>query len=74
MLKLINEPYDDVLAYLKKFDVNVNPIHLGITENVFIKCMQYASSIRKGRYTYLDDIDLNEERLKHLYHELVEEL
>ena len=71
MLKLINEPYDDVLAYLKKFDVNVNPIHLGITENVFIKCMQYASSMRKGRYTYLDDIDLNEERLKHLYHELV---
>lgn len=74
MLKLINEPYDDVLAYLKKFDVNVNPIHLGITENVFIKCMQYASSMRKGRYTHLDDIDLNEERLKHLYHELVEEL
>jgi len=36
--------------------------------------MQNASSMRKGRYTYLDEIDLNDEKLKKLYRELVEEL
>lgn len=74
MLKLIGESYDEVLAYLKKFEVDINPEHLGITEDTFVECMQKASSMRKGRYTYLDEADLSENILRNLYKELVEEL
>lgn len=74
MLKLIGESYDEVLAYLKKFEVDINPEHLGITEDTFVECMQKASSMRKGRYTYLDEADLSDNILRNLYKELVEEL
>lgn len=74
MLKLINEPYDEVLNYLKRFNVDINPKNLGIDEKNFVLCMQKASSMRKGRYTHLDELDLGEYRLKQVYKELVEEL
>lgn len=74
MLKLIGESYDEVLAYLKKFEVDINPEHLEITEDIFVECMQKASLMRKGRYTYLDEVDLSDSILRNLYKELVEEL
>lgn len=74
MLKLIGESYDEVLAYLRRFDVDVNPSRLGISEETFIVCMQKGASMRKGRYTYLDEIDLNKNILKIIYEELVEEI
>lgn len=74
MLKLIGEPYNEVLAYLRKFEVDVNPKHLGIPENTFVKCLQMGSSMRKGRYTYLDETDLSDNILIKLYKELVEEI
>lgn len=74
MLKLISEPYDEVLRYLRKFEVDINPEHLGITEDTFVECMQKGSSMRKGRYTHLDEIDLSKSILRNLYKELVEEL
>ena len=74
MLKAIGKDYSMLLNYLEKFDVNINPKALGIEEEVFVRCMQNASSMRKGRYTYLDVIDLNSGNLKKLYTELVEEL
>lgn len=74
MLKLIGEPYNEVLEYLNKFDVDINPVHLGIPQDVFIKCLQRGSSMRKGRYTYLNSVDLSETVLSSLYKELVEEI
>lgn len=74
MLKIINEPYKDVLDYLKKFNVNVNPIYMGIDENLFVLCFQKGASMRKGRYTYLDEAQLSETYLRNVYHELIEEL
>lgn len=74
MLKLIKEPYEEVLDYLRRFQVEINPVTLGIDEKIFVECMQKGSSMRKGRYTYLDEADLSEENLKNLYKELVEEL
>lgn len=74
MLKLIGEPYDEVLSYLRKFEVDINPERLGIVEGTFVECMQRASSMRKGRYTHLDEADLSDPILKKLYKELVEEL
>ena len=74
VLKIINEDYLDVLTYLKKFEVDINPSHLNISEDMFVLCMQKATSMRAGRFTYLNDADLSEKRLRLIYKELVEEL
>lgn len=74
VLKLIGESYDKVLSYLRRFDVDINPEHLGIDEDTFVKCMQKATSMRNNRYTYLNETNLDTEILKKLYKELVTEL
>jgi glycerol-1-phosphate dehydrogenase [NAD(P)+] len=74
MLKLIGQRYSEVLDYLNKFKVDINPKAMGIDRATFIKCMQNASLMRKGRYTHLDEADLSEENLSRLYKELVDEL
>lgn len=74
VLKLIGHKQDEVIEYLNKFDVNINPEHLKIDENTFVYCMQKAITMRNNRYTYLHEIDLSTERLKRIYKELVEEL
>lgn len=74
VLKLIEQPYENVLSYLKKFEVNINPVELNLDRKMFVYCMQNATSMRKNRYTYLHDLDLNESRLEYLYEELVNEL
>ncbi len=72
MLKLIGHDCDDVVDYLKKFEVDVNPRTLEIDEETFVYCMQNARQMRTNRYTYLNDADLSTERLKSIYKELVE--
>lgn len=74
VLKLIGEDYGEVLGYLKKFDVNVNPKNLNIDKETFVYCLQNATSMRTNRYTYLNELELGESRLNDLYNELVKEL
>ena len=74
ILKMIDEPYDELLKYLHNFNVVVNPSILGIDKSVFVACMQNASSMRKGRYTYLDEINLSSEILGKVYDDLLLEL
>ncbi len=74
VLKLIEHPQNEVINYLKRFNVNVNPVSLGIEETTFVLCMQKATSMRNNRYTYLNEIDLSTDRLKNVYKELVKEL
>ena len=74
VLKLIGRSYETVLAYLKRFQVDVNPRSLGIDEDTFVYCMQNATTMRSNRYTYLHEADLSTEKLKRIYKELVEEL
>ncbi len=75
MLKMIGASCDEVIAYLKRFEVDVNPKTLGVDEDMFIKCMRNGASFRPGRYTYLDEVDLDDTgKLKRIYRELVEEL
>ena len=73
MLKLLDKDYSILLNYVKKFKVDLNPKNLGITRETFILCMQKASSMR-NRYTYLNEVDLNEGKLSKIYDELIEEL
>ncbi len=74
VLKLIGQDYSVVLEYLKKFDVDINPSNLGISEKTFVLCMQKATSMRTNRYTYLHESDLSHKNLQNLYNELLEEL
>ncbi len=73
VLKLIDEDFSFVLNYLKKFEVDINPARLGIDENSFVTCMKNATGMRKNRYTYLNEADLNDYKLKKIYKELLEE-
>lgn len=72
-LKLIDKDYSKVGNYLKRFEVDINPLHLGIDEETFVYCFQNATKMRKNRYTYLNEIDLRTEKLKKIYKEIGEE-
>lgn len=74
VLKIIDEDPSEVINYLKKFKVNINPEHMGISEEIFIYCMQHATQMRNNRYTYLHEVDLSNQKLKKIYKELVKEL
>lgn len=74
ILKLLGFDYSEVLNYLKKFEVDINPMHMGIEEDIFVLCMQKSTSMRNNRYTFLNEIDLNDNKLRNLYRELLEEL
>lgn len=74
VLKIIGEDPNEVVKYLKKFDVDVNPEHMEISEDTFVYCMQHATEMRNNRYTYLHEADLSKEKLKCIYKELVDEL
>lgn len=74
VLKMIGNDYAAVLNYLKKFEVDINPIQLGIDKETFVYCMQNATAMRHNRYTYLHEENLETDRLSTLYDELVDEL
>jgi len=74
ILKLIGRDYFEVLDYLRRFAVDINPARLGISSDAFVKCMQKAPRMRKNRFTCLNTEDLNDDRLKSLYNSLVDEL
>ena len=74
VLKLIGHSQTEVIDYLKKFQVDVNPRTMGIDEETFIYCMQNATTMRDNRYTYLHEIDLSANRLKSVYKELIRDL
>ena len=74
VLKIIGEDPSEVVRYLKKFEVDVNPKHMKIPEDTFVYCMQHAVNMRSHRYTYLHEADLGEGKLRRIYKELVEEL
>ena len=74
ILKLIGEDYTEALHYLRKFEVDINPVHMGIDEDTFVYCMQNATAMRNNRYTYLHEVDLNAAVLQGLYRDLLTEL
>lgn len=74
VLKIIGDDPAEVVDYLKKFEVDINPKHMEIPEDTFVYCMQHATEMRSNRYTYLHEADLNEDKLRNIYKELVEGL
>jgi len=74
VLKLIGFDYSNILNYLNKFEVDINPRNLGIPKNDFVICMQKAPSMRINRYTYLNEANLEKSWISQIYDELLEEL
>lgn len=74
VLKIIGEDPTEVIRYLNKFQVDVNPRSMDIPEDTFVYCMQHATEMRNNRYTYLHEADLEERKLRRIYRELEEEL
>ena len=74
MLRLTDRDDTEVLNYLKRFGVDVNPAHLGVDEETFILCLKKAPEMRPGRYTCLSELDLDKKRITKLYQELIEKL
>jgi len=74
ILKFLGRDYAEVLDYLRVFEVDIHPGRLGISGEVFVKCMQMAPLTRKDRFTCLHDADLSDDRLFGLYEELLVEL
>ena len=70
---MIGQDDTEVVSYLQKFGVDINPVRLGIDEKTFIVCFQNATSMRSNRYTYLHEIDLSKDRLKSVYKKIVKE-
>ena len=73
VLVMLDEPYDFILSYLKRFDIDINPEHLGITEQDFVTCFQKAPEMRPNRYTSLNEADLSDMNLRDVYHKVMEE-
>ena len=74
VLRLLDQDDREVLRYLKKFGVNINPASIGIDEKTFVFCMQNATGMRSNRYTCLHEMELRSDRLCSLYHDLVRDL
>lgn len=74
ILKLIGEDYTELLDFFNRYQVDINPSRLGITEDSFVYCIQHAPEIRKDRYTYLHEIDLSDTLIRKLYRDLTNEL
>lgn len=74
ILKLIDEDYSTLLEYLKRFEVNINPVKLGIDFEDFSKALLKAKEMRPDRYTVLNELVIEEMDLQKIYKELVEEL
>lgn len=63
---------DLLLDLLRAYDIDINPAHRGITEDMFVKAWMFAKEVRKERYTILNTMDMMPkqyrlERFRQLY-------
>lgn len=62
-----------LLSFLEAYDISVNPIKLGISEEQFIEAWLFAKKVRPDRYSILNKIELNAELFGQMYKNLCEE-
>lgn len=66
--------YEPIVAFLKRYDVDVSPGKLGISKKIFIDAWMKAQATRPDRFSVLNTIELSEEYLKKTYEEILEVL
>ena len=66
--------YGKLINLLKRFDIDVRPEILNLTQNEYIDCWKHAKESRKERYTILNEIDEDtlEKKIEEIY-EIIEE-
>lgn len=64
--------YESIISLIKRYSINLNPIVLGISKEIFIDAWVRARETRPDRYTILNQIDLNSIYLSTVYDKLTE--
>ena len=64
---LQKQDYKKFIKFLRDYDIDVNPITLGITKEKFIYAFNNAKSTRPNRYTILNKVEFNKEQISELY-------
>ncbi|MCX7986900.1 MAG: iron-containing alcohol dehydrogenase family protein [Bacteroidales bacterium] len=59
MAKLYDIEYKFLIDFLKKYNIKVSPLSLGITREEFKFCMEKAPEMRPDRYTFLNEVLFN---------------
>lgn len=73
VLCLTDKDISAVKNYLDRFEVDINPVHLGISEETFVYCFKKAPEMRPSRYTCLNEADLGQAKIEHVYERLTKE-
>jgi glycerol-1-phosphate dehydrogenase [NAD(P)+] len=67
---LQGQDYQEMIDFLKTFDIPTNLQDIGVNVNDFITVVSNARSTRKGRYTIFDEVDLSPGNLESIYKEI----
>ena len=73
VLTFTGRPHRQLLDYLSRFEVDINPERLGISKDQFVECFKKAPAMRPGRYTCLNECDLATANLEAAYDQVMEE-
>ncbi|BDF59396.1 glycerol dehydrogenase [Christensenellaceae bacterium] len=60
--------YEFIRSFLKRFGIPASFEDLGLTYDDYVAAMRLAPTTRKNRYTILDEISLDDDNLKQIYH------
>lgn len=69
-----NREYNLIVAFLKRYEIDINPNKLGITEEIFINAWLKAQATRPNRFTILNNVELTKTYLQETYDEILEVL
>lgn len=70
---LQNRDYKKLLTFLKELEIDIRPTSLKISKQEYLKAWKNCKDMRKNRFTILDVIEFDEEKLLKIYDEIEEE-
>lgn len=62
-----------VLDFISKYQIEINPLKLGISKEMFVRAWQLAPKTRPDRYTILNEINLSSDYLESIYSKIMED-
>ncbi|WP_102264472.1 iron-containing alcohol dehydrogenase family protein [Mesobacillus jeotgali] len=71
---LQNRNYKNIIEFLNRYGIDISPLSLGITKEIFVGAWMKAQATRPERFTVLNTIDLTEDYLEEIYYEIMEVL
>lgn len=71
---LQNRNYVSIIEFINRYGIEISPMSLGITKDIFIGAWLKARATRPDRFTILNIIELTEGYLEKIYYEIMEVL